>query len=88
MKFTREQVIEMAKSAAQEHGHTIKATDEIVETLMSFASLAADRALEAAENRCTRLAVKFHQIEATYAAGQKRAALECGDAIRAMKEQQ
>lgn len=48
MKFNRDQVIEMAKAAAQEHGHTIKATDEIVETLMSLCTLAADRALEAA----------------------------------------
>lgn len=48
MKFTREQVIDMATVAAQKHGHTIKPTDEIVETLTSLCALAADTALEAA----------------------------------------
>lgn len=48
MKFDRDQVIDMARQAAQQHGHTIKATDEIVETLMSLCTIAADKALEAA----------------------------------------
>jgi hypothetical protein len=39
--MNREDIIKLAKEAAALHGHTIKPTDEIVETLTSFAALIA-----------------------------------------------
>lgn len=43
--FTSDDIIRMAREAATQHGHTINFSDEIVETLMSFAELvtAAER---------------------------------------------
>ena len=37
-------IVRLAKEAAEIHGHTIKTTDEIVETLTSFAFLVKSRA--------------------------------------------
>jgi hypothetical protein len=39
--MTKDDIIRMAKEAAAQHGHTIKPTDEIVETLTSFYHLIA-----------------------------------------------
>ena len=81
MKFTPEQVIEMAREADPEHFYPDeKLFDDEVAFLERLCTLAADRALEAAAVEC----------------GAKRAngnrkythADECLAAIRAMKEQQ
>jgi hypothetical protein len=42
----KQDILRMAREAAAQHGHTIKPTDEIVETLTSFASLATAAAVE------------------------------------------
>lgn len=46
MTIDREDIIRMAQEAAKQHGHTIKPTDEIVETLTSFAALVAKAAIQ------------------------------------------
>lgn len=43
----RDGIIRMAREAAAKHGRTIKPTDEIVETLTSFAALVAAAEREA-----------------------------------------
>lgn len=40
--MTRDQIISLAQQAAAKHGHTIRTTDEIVETLTAFAELLAE----------------------------------------------
>jgi hypothetical protein len=48
--MNREDIIKLAREAAAQHGHTIKPTDEIVETLTSFATLIASRVAAAERN--------------------------------------
>jgi hypothetical protein len=45
--MTRDDIVCMAREAAAQHGHTIKETDEIVETLTSFYVLAVAAEREA-----------------------------------------
>lgn len=71
MKFTRDQVIDMAREAAQEHGHTIKATDEIVETLMSLCTLAANKALEAEADEQRKLGDERRRLGEQWRAWQR-----------------
>jgi uncharacterized protein (DUF779 family) len=44
--FDKDEIIEMARQAANQCGHTIKATPEIVETLEAFAKLVAEKERE------------------------------------------
>jgi len=81
MKFTPEQVIEMAREADPECFYPDeKLFDDEVAFLERLCALAADRALEAAAVECG----------AKHANGNRKYthADECIDAIRAMKEQQ
>jgi hypothetical protein len=50
--MTRDDIIAMAREAAAQHGHTIKETDEIVETLTSFYVLAVAAEREACIEAC------------------------------------
>jgi len=80
MKFTPEQVIEMAREADPECFYPDeKLFDDEVAFLERLCTLAADRALEAAAVECG----------AKHANGNRKYthADECIDAIRAMKEQ-
>ena len=45
--MTKDDIIKMAVEVAAQHGHTIKPTDEIVETLTSFYHLVAAHEREA-----------------------------------------
>lgn len=77
MKFTREQVIEMAEEAG------FRPWRVSGDSIVKLCTLAADRALEAAANVCDNRAdsmreMSIQQMELDLAA----------DAIRAMKEQQ
>ena len=81
MKFTPEQVIEMAREADPECFYPDeKLFDDEVAFLERLCALAADRVLEAAAVECG----------AKHANGNRKYthADECIDAIRAMKEQQ
>jgi len=92
MKFTREQVIEMAKAA----GLSIDCRnaidgDEVVQEaywrvitdeISRLCTLAADRALEAAAGASDSQIQRWVDDRARYAAS------ECATAIRAMKEHQ
>ena len=81
MKFTPEQVIEMAREADPECFYPDeKLFDDEVAFLERLCALAADRALEAAAVECG----------AKHANGNRKYthADECIDAIRAMKEHQ
>ena len=78
MKFTPEQVIEMALEA--DGGFS---ADHInVDSLTRLCTLAADRALEAAAHASEAQIERWVDDRARYAAS------ECATAIRAMKEQQ
>ena len=84
MKFTREQVIEMARAAdlaeARDDASTLPA--DYVESLERLCTLAADRALEAAAHASNAQIERWVDDRARYAAS------ECAAAIRAMKEHQ
>lgn len=56
--MTRDDIISMAQKAAAQHGHTIKATDEIVETLTSFYALAVAAEREACALLCEAMREK------------------------------
>ena len=74
--MTQDEIIEMARQAANQCGHTIKATPEIVETLEAFAKLVAAKEREACAKVC----------EARYMGDNNREDMEarrCADAIRA-----
>ena len=83
MKFTPEQVIEMARAAdlaeARDDASTLPAG--YVESLERLCTLAADRALEAAAQKCDS-APERQRGHGVYAADQAA----CATAIRAMKE--
>jgi len=82
MKFTPEQVIEMAREADPEHFYPDeKLFDDEVAFLDRLCTLAADRALEAAAHASNAQIERWVDDRARYAAS------ECEAAIRAMKEQ-
>ena len=57
--MNREDVIRMAREAAAQHGHTIKPTDEIVETLTSFALIVEYEASKKAHERGYQLGLEI-----------------------------
>jgi hypothetical protein len=52
--MTRDEIVQMAQKAAAQHGHEIKETNEIVETLTSFAELVAAKEREACAKVCDK----------------------------------
>jgi len=91
MKFTPEQVIEMAREAGfvvdelsrQHQPKCINHTNWMVDDLLAaICTLAADRALEAAAHASNAQIERWVDDRARYAAS------ECAAAIRAMKEHQ
>ena len=86
MKFTPEQVIEMAKAAnilePIELLPSNQWRDDTIRELTRLCTLAADRALEAAAHASNAQIERWVDDRARYAAG------ECAAAIRAMKEHQ
>ena len=91
MKFTPEQVIEMAREAGfvvdelsrQHQPKCINHTNWMVDDLLAaICTLAADRALEAAAAKAEAIARdEYGMVNSLHEYG------ECADAIRAMKEQ-
>lgn len=57
--MNREDIIQMAREAAAQHGHTIKPTDEIVETLTSFALIVEYEASKKAHERGYQLGLEI-----------------------------
>jgi hypothetical protein len=57
--MNREDLIRMAREAAAQHGHTIKPTDEIVETLTSFALIVEYEASKKAHERGYQLGLEI-----------------------------
>ena len=78
MKFTPEQVIEMAREASAWYALVGPHVDADLNRLSLFATLAADRALEAAAQKCDQV----------YSYASSNPSAKCAMDIRAMKEQQ
>ena len=78
--MTRDEIIQMAQKAAAQHGHEIKETNEIVETLTSFAKLVAIKEREA----CVKVCDKEKEYAETWGTGlQVLTADKVATAIRA-----
>jgi hypothetical protein len=60
------EIIEMARQAANSCGHTIKATPEIVETLEAFAKLVAAKEREACAKVTENAWMAFHHASISH----------------------
>ena len=88
MKFTPEQVIEMAREAGFDVYDMKESPREAITRATRLCTLAADRALEAAALKCASIPEhEWEQPDGTRARSEPTAS-DFVDAIRAMKEQQ
>ena len=85
MKFTPEQVIEMAREAGLSDWFIDNLSDQNAKRIKRLCTLAADRALEAAAVECDGV---YHQHIGPQFGEVRYGIAACATAIRAMKEHQ